>query len=339
MTASEVQLWRLVNATEGNSQGVIDSSLWSAAVIGDGPDAGKDPKKFNVMQTAMDGVQLSPDNYKNQPFLNPNAPSGLVPGGLTLESGNRADLLVQAPKTPGLYVFQYKYGGKKQKTAILFFVEVKNPAAPQQTPSVPAQPFPTTWVELPKFLNDLTAPGPKSYPNVVQFQWEYLRDKPVPNSDGAPPHFMINNRQFAQMGEVVDQCMPEGGLQDWVLENYTPEIAHPFHIHINPFQVIEIDTPTQPDPNKPPVYTTYTPKDNFVWQDVIAIPPAVISKDGRQITPGRVRIRHTFVDFPGTFVLHCHILAHEDRGMMQLVRVVPANQYPNACQQAIPEHH
>ena len=40
----------------------------------------------------------------------------------------------------------------------------------------------------------------------------------------------------------------------------------------------------------------------------------VMSSDGAQIWPGKVRIRQTFVDFTGTFVLHCHILAHEDRG-------------------------
>jgi FtsP/CotA-like multicopper oxidase with cupredoxin domain len=119
-----------------------------------------------------------------------------------------------------------------------------------------------------------------------------------------------------------------------VLENYTSVIAHPFHIHINPFQVIRIDTPTALN-----TYSPYTPTANFVWQDVIAIPPAIISEDGTQITPGRVIIRHTFVDFPGTFVLHCHILAHEDRGMMQLVRIVPAANYTKGCQGNAPTHH
>ena len=38
---------------------------------------------------------------------------------------------------------------------------------------------------------------------------------------------------------------------------------------------------------------------------------------------GYVKIRHRFVDFPGSYVLHCHMLAHEDRGMMLLVRVIP----------------
>jgi len=174
----------------------------------------------------------------------------------------------------------------------------------------------------------------------VQFQWEIGRTGfgflPA-NPPNYPPHFMINHKQFEQTGAVVDQCMPLNGLQDWVLENWTT-IMHPFHIHINPFQVVQIDTPDGPNHWSP-----YTPKDNWVWQDVIALPPARVdtdpSKQMTQITPGRIRIRHTFLDFVGTYVLHCHILAHEDRGMMQLVRVVPASQYPAACEGNIPEHH
>ena len=105
---------------------------------------------------------------------------------------------------------------------------------------------------------------------------------------------MIDRKQFGETGPVVDQCMPLDGLQDWVLENYTSEIAHPFHIHINPFQIIQIVSPTN---NR-----TYRPKDNFIWQDVIAIPPAVIKTDANgkvtSVEPGRVIIRHRFVDFP-----------------------------------------
>src|SRR5437660_4101681 len=86
-----------------------------------------------------------------------------------------------------------------------------------------------------------------------------------------PSHFMINGKQFGQTGEVIDQCMPLDGLQDWVLENYTA-LAHPFHIHINPFQVITIDTPTGRSQ-----YKQYRPTSGFVWQDTVDIPPAVIS--------------------------------------------------------------
>lgn len=146
---------------------------------------------------------------------------------------------------------------------------------------------------------------------------------------------MINGKQFGEDGPKVDQCMPKDGLQDWVLENYTTAIAHPFHIHINPFQVIRIETPTN---TVNPLYVA----DHPVWQDVIAIPAADIKQDGT-IVPGRVIIRQAYPDFTGTFVLHCHILAHEDRGMMQLVRIVPSSQYDKGrgkgCKGLIPDHH
>ena len=39
--------------------------------------------------------------------------------------------------------------------------------------------------------------------------------------------------------------------------------------------------------------------------------------------PGYFKMRTRFADFTGEFVNHCHILAHEDRGMMQLIEVIP----------------
>ena len=46
--------------------------------------------------------------------------------------------------------------------------------------------------------------------------------------------------------------------------------------------------------------------------------------DGQQlIAAGYFKMRSRFVDFTGTYVIHCHILAHEDRGMMTVVEVVP----------------
>lgn len=321
MFAGDVQLWRFINATVGNKAGIINDDLF-------------DQKGFTFKQTAQDGVQFSRDNYQNQPYLNAAAVGGQVPNGLTLAGGNRADLLVQAPKTAGVYTFQS--GG-----TTLFFVKVVA-GSPVSLPNG-AFPSKTQWAEMPRFLRDLPKPGPKDEKNPnspVKFQWEAGRVQaaptPSPNptsTNNDPPHFMINNKQFGETGEIVDQCMPLNGLQDWVLENWT-SVAHPFHIHINPFQIIQIDTPTAL--NK---YTTYKPPKEFIWQDVIAIPPAKISKDGKQITPGKVTIRQTYLDFTGTYVLHCHILAHEDRGMMQLVRVVPADKYPGQCQNAVPDHH
>ena len=41
------------------------------------------------------------------------------------------------------------------------------------------------------------------------------------------------------------------------------------------------------------------------------------------LVPGYFKMRSRFVDYSGQYVIHCHILAHEDRGMMTIVEVVP----------------
>jgi suppressor of ftsI len=46
-------------------------------------------------------------------------------------------------------------------------------------------------------------------------------------------------------------------------------------------------------------------------------------------------MRSRFVDFPGNYVLHCHILAHEDRGMMSIVELTA----PGTPATAILYHH
>ena len=55
----------------------------------------------------------------------------------------------------------------------------------------------------------------------------------------------------------------------------------------------------------------------WIWWDTFGLPPAANGKNGY------IKMLTRFVDFPGSFVDHCHILAHEDRGMMQLIEVVP----------------
>jgi len=80
---------------------------------------------------------------------------------------------------------------------------------------------------------------------------------------------------------------------------------HPFHIHINPMWVLRIDVP---DENG--VLHNILPEP--CWMDTVAIP-----RNG-----GRVVFRSRFDDFTGYWINHCHILAHEDNGMMQMVECV-----------------
>lgn len=56
---------------------------------------------------------------------------------------------------------------------------------------------------------------------------------------------------------------------------------------------------------------------------VISVPPASRTRDGLPAVPGEVTIRIGFdAASIGEFVYHCHILEHEDNGMMGKVRVV-----------------
>jgi hypothetical protein len=79
---------------------------------------------------------------------------------------------------------------------------------------------------------------------------------------------------------------------------------HPFHIHVNPCWVTRIDVPDEQG-------RLHNVLDAPRWMDTVAIPRG-----------GRVVFRSRFDDYPGTWVNHCHILMHEDHGMMQAVSAV-----------------
>ena len=80
---------------------------------------------------------------------------------------------------------------------------------------------------------------------------------------------------------------------------------HPFHIHVNPCWVTRIDVPDEQG-------RMHNILDAPQWMDTVSIPRG-----------GRVVFRSRFADYVGTWVNHCHILMHEDHGMMQAVETVP----------------
>ena len=102
-----------------------------------------------------------------------------------------------------------------------------------------------------------------------------------------------------QSSRALKQTVALGSVEEWTIFN-TNNIKHPFHIHVNPCWVVRInDVPIDP-----------------YWADTIALPSGTAEK------PGSVTFRSRFFDFKGAYVMHCHMLAHEDMGMMQTVEVV-----------------
>jgi FtsP/CotA-like multicopper oxidase with cupredoxin domain len=107
------------------------------------------------------------------------------------------------------------------------------------------------------------------------------------------PEYLLDGKQFDP--KVIDQVMTLGATEEWRLINKSRD-THPFHIHINPYQVISVNGKDI---------------DRKGLDDTFPVP-----------ANGEVVIRTKYRDFDGKYVLHCHILFHEDHGMMQVVEVV-----------------
>jgi FtsP/CotA-like multicopper oxidase with cupredoxin domain len=95
-----------------------------------------------------------------------------------------------------------------------------------------------------------------------------------------------------------------GAIEDWTIENRALE-THAFHIHQIHFRVLEIDG---------------KPVTNQDMRDTIQIP----YWEGKGPYHS-VKVRMDFSDptTAGTYVFHCHILLHEDLGMMHKILVEP----------------
>jgi len=148
-----------------------------------------------------------------------------------------------------------------------------------------------------------------------------------------PLAFVINNQAYNP--ERVDQLVKLGTAEEWVLTSGLA--SHPYHIHVNPFQIVKILKPvTTTKPDGTSVTEMRDVTDPLIplsqrlnwealgdggydaqylflkgaWRDTLFV------KQGYE-----VHIRSRYDDFTGEFVLHCHILDHQDQGMMQNVRV------------------
>ena len=120
------------------------------------------------------------------------------------------------------------------------------------------------------------------------------------------------------------------GVDEWKLQSGF--VSHPFHIHINPFQIVEILDPSGRDVSAPGavddaggrVDPQYPGLQN-VWKDTIWIKNLINNPqdipDKLATSMYTIKIRTRYQRYVGEYVLHCHILDHEDQGVMQKVRI------------------
>lgn len=207
-------------------------------------------------------------------------------GTVTLPPGGRADLVVNAadPGNATLRTLAVDRGGTGMMSSTAGEVILAQVRViGTQAPSLAALTWPTPQ------LGDL-----RGHTSVGRRRISFTMGMGMGMGMGGGASFGFDGREFDPAR--VDQAPRLGTVEEWTIVNTTP-MDHPFHLHVWPMQVMSAPDlrPGGPD-----------------WRDVAIVP-----------ADGEVTVRIAFEDFGGRTVYHCHILDHEDRGMMAVVSARP----------------
>ena len=327
MAPGEVQRWRFIDAAIRESIGVELH----------GPYTGSNPSPsiadvlklptVKLNEIAVNGIALNKVNAWNQ---------------VELEPGYRSDVMVQIKK-PGKY---YLVDNAVNQVAV-----TQDPVTGQYGTTTTASSFSLTCgstPEQPSFLASIAVSGAAkkmSLPTTAQMTNLPLPYKPIiqinsaktaPNAQGTPEPISPYSEDFIALapGETINafqkvdftvaghmatglpagvefmaadhpfdpqnpRRLTLGNTEEWILTTQEDSLyyAHPFHIHINPFQTWRYG----PDGKTP----------ETVWRDTILVQQGITSY-----------VFTRYEDYIGSFVYHCHILDHEDQGMMEVVEIV-----------------
>jgi suppressor of ftsI len=239
---------------------------------------------FDAWQIGFDGVNTLKPLYidmsgKGETVI---TPENLFSSKQRLAmSANRIELLLRAPSKPGTYTLSSLQSDR-------IFFDLPKIGLAQFVVSGAA-----VKMAIPKTLPKPTREYPVIQPTDLVRKRSFIF-KQGPRTDLLMGFGFTINDQLYQM-EDVPTAVQVGTCEEWRLENET-EDAHPFHLHDNSFQLTAInDIPNDP---------------MEVW-DTFIIPPKVGNINGS------ITFRVRFLQWYGKTVFHCHILPHEDTGMMQ----------------------
>jgi FtsP/CotA-like multicopper oxidase with cupredoxin domain len=285
MKPSERQLWRVLNAsaiTYLNLQVLFDGEAQAVGVV------------------ALDGVPINESGRAGNHALWQNH-LGIPPGG-RIEfvvkgptEGTLASLVTRSVNTGSV--------GENDPTRPLATIVAKadagEPRSKLADKSVPLPAAKLAWIGS-------VAP--------VRTRKLYFSETPQdPHDPNSPTAFFLTvdgqtPKAFDPNSGVVNIVTHQGDVEDWIIENRTPEV-HAFHIHQIHFMLLE---------------WFGLPVGEPFLRDTVNIP----FWDGESTVYPRVKLRMDFRDpnAMGLVPYHCHLLEHEDGGMMGLIRVEPAEQ-------------
>ena len=229
---------------------------------------------------ALDGI--------NFPKVRPIAPTPINTdptneGQIQLAPANRAEFMIKGSAKPGIYkIVQLQQSQQFLSSAQKTIAEIEIAGTPVTMALPTALPIPTR--EYPLIKRD----------EIQRMQVIYFADQfPGTQNPYVGIDFLLNGQQYdvTQVNYVADV----GSAEEWHLvvgdSQHGGTEGHPFHIHVNSFEVISVNGKML-EPG--------------TFKDTVWIP-----------AESTVVIRTRFRQFVGKSVFHCHILPHEDTGMMQ----------------------
>jgi FtsP/CotA-like multicopper oxidase with cupredoxin domain len=283
-----MQFWRILNAA-------TDAFL-SLSII---DERGK---PLPMQAVAIDGSPLTDDAGTLLPSVDTLEPQFVPPSG-------RLEVMVKAPPAgTRAYLVTHSVdtgcAGDRLPERRLAVIET-SPGAGRASVSAPAPPK----IRARSLYDGLMA-RTTTHRRVIA-----LAEYPRPGTDDQIDFYIAERRPGAvlrpyEMSGPPAITVRAGTTEEWSIENWTNEL-HAFHIHQVHFRVLEIDG--EPVKNSPLL-------------DVINVPYATAtgyhSKEG-PVRPGRVLIKLNFpAALAGDIPFHCHLVDHEDNGMMAVLRVL-----------------
>jgi FtsP/CotA-like multicopper oxidase with cupredoxin domain len=287
MKPSERQLWRVLNASA--------ITYVNIEVL-----FGHTPQPLGLV--GMDGVPMT---HGDMTHGDPAGNSVNEQTHLIIPPGARVEFIVTGPaeNEPALLVTKTVDTGpggendpNRMLAKIVATANAPEPRSKLASSSQPLDPGSDTWLgnvtpvrtRRLYFSEKLTDPNDPT--SAVEF---YL------TLDGEQP------KMFDMSSPTPNIVAQQGTVEDWIIENRSSEL-HDFHIHQLHFLLLD--------------YMGKSVNEDFL-RDTVNVPYF----NGRGLTYPSVRLRMDFRDpnTVGTFLYHCHILEHEDKGMMGSIRVEP----------------
>ncbi|HEX8817836.1 MAG TPA: multicopper oxidase family protein [Terriglobales bacterium] len=255
----------------------------------------RQPQQLGLV--AIDGVPLNTSGLAAD-FIDWQNHLGVPPGA-------RVEFIVKGPPqgVPALLVTRTVDtgpGGENDPNRTLATITASKDA-PEPTIQLDATPKPLAPSQLP-WLGSVTP---------VRTRHLYFSEKLLePNNPNSATEFYLTvdgqtPQVFDPKSGVPNITVKQGTAEDWIIENRSSEL-HAFHIHQLHFLLLEYGGRPVSEP---------------FLRDTVNVPYYI----GRTLAYPRVVVRMDFRDpnTIGDFLYHCHLLEHEDGGMMGLIRVEP----------------